>query len=1016
MARPQWITPVGSLGTIPELEFWQYDLDAYSPSGDTLTFKFLSGEMPPGIQVTRAGRLQGVPTVIDTLRSDQTRRYKFTIRVTDTGNNVTDRAFDLNITGIQPPVITNDTEFLGYYFDGQRFNLQLAATDDNPNSTLTWSLVSGNLPDGITLEANGLLTGLIYPIYPVTIAGLGGYDSQNSEDANLKLPYDHLGYDLAGRSQNASFNFIVRVSDGANFDEQSYRISVLSKALFTTDNTDIQVDNSYTKITFDNRYVPIITTKPEDIITARAGTYYSFKFDAVDFGGDTIEWAITDSSSSGFDQFGTVGFDTSAWDQSDLKLPTGIRIDPYTGWVYGNLGNQTESEKVYSFLVYAYKANDPTYLSDPVYCYLTVLGNDINTISWSTASDLGTIDNGVVSHLYVEATNSLGKDIVYSLAPAKGQALPQGLKVLSNGLISGRSSFGYFRLDGGATTFDKNKTSVDNVYEFTVRATAADSSVYSDRTFKITLDNYNIKPYDNLYLKALPTLAQRETFLSIINNQDIFPDELIYRKDDPWFGKATTIKTLFQAGLEPSLLTEYVTAVERNHYNKNIDLGQIKTATAVDENQNPLYEVVYIAINDVMNNKKEIRTVDLTGKINPYLEGSNSYSILYPNSFESMKGQMADTLGYANRGVLPEWMSSVQDNGKVLGFTRAVVLAYTVPGASKLIAYRLKNNGVTFSNLDFTADRYQVDNVLSDNFNKTLDNFYTSRETSFDYMRSETGVVNTVTYAPEGLPFSSINNRTIGYINGLGGIDGFTKFNHNDTLVFSQQENFDMDSDADDGWQIVEDLFDTTSGFDSTELDTATTIPGYLEKISKSVTGIVSTTVTTGSSTLSLKTFANVSSISEGMRVTATGIPADTYVKTITDTTVELTNAVTSSFTTNDNIIFDPINRRAGIWKIGIDFETDLVTLSFVTEILPGQRVKVTSGRSNGSTTMFYNPAILPQNSVPTFTTWSDKTYNSTGRTRFDGDGTRFMDYRDTYRTPESGDKYIKFPKIGVFT
>ena len=36
--------------------------------------------------------------------------------------------------------------------------------------------------------------------------------------------------------------------------------------------------------------------------------------------------------------------------------------------------------------------------------------------------------------------------------------------------------------------------------------------------------------------------------------------------------------------------------------------------------------------------------------------------------------------------------------------------------------------------------------------------------------------------------------------------------------------------------------------------------------------------------------------------------------------------------------------------------------------------------------------------------------------TRFDGGGTRFFDYRDSYRDPEDGDKYLKFPQIGVFT
>jgi hypothetical protein len=40
---------------------------------------------------------------------------------------------------------------------------------------------------------------------------------------------------------------------------------------------------------------------------------------------------------------------------------------------------------------------------------------------------------------------------------------------------------------------------------------------------------------------------------------------------------------------------------------------------------------------------------------------------------------------------------------------------------------------------------------------------------------------------------------------------------------------------------------------------------------------------------------------------------------------------------------------------------------------------------------------------------------DSNNRTRFDGGGTRFFDHKDKYALPETGDKYIKFPQIGVY-
>jgi hypothetical protein len=38
MATPKWITPAGQLGIVPELEYYQFPLDAYDASGGTLVF------------------------------------------------------------------------------------------------------------------------------------------------------------------------------------------------------------------------------------------------------------------------------------------------------------------------------------------------------------------------------------------------------------------------------------------------------------------------------------------------------------------------------------------------------------------------------------------------------------------------------------------------------------------------------------------------------------------------------------------------------------------------------------------------------------------------------------------------------------------------------------------------------------------------------------------------------------------------------------------------------------------
>ena len=57
-----------------------------------------------------------------------------------------------------------------------------------------------------------------------------------------------------------------------------------------------------------------------------------------------------------------------------------------------------------------------------------------------------------------------------------------------------------------------------------------------------------------------------------------------------------------------------------------------------------------------------------------------------------MQKRLENGKGYANKSTLPRWMTSVQEDGTVLGLIRCVVLAYTKPGASKTIAYRVKSS------------------------------------------------------------------------------------------------------------------------------------------------------------------------------------------------------------------------------------------------------------------------------------------------------------------------------------
>lgn len=1079
MSYITWNTTAGNLGTVSENEYFEKYIDAVDSGGATVSYRFLSGTLPPGVQVIRTGSIQGVPAVTTTSAGDNTYTYSFVVRAsTDTGV-VSDRTFSLTISNIVPPILSTAAGKIAEIFDGTLYSFQFTAQDTS-SSVLTFSLSSGTLPPGLSLSTSGLLSGFPTLIYRGDELGLTGYDASR---------HDKLAYDYQGLTQNQSYTFSVRVTDGLNSDVKQYSLTVLSKSSWSADNAFNTSDDSYVTTSWDNEYHPIMLTPPGSIGTVRQQDKFNFLFEAYDASNDTVAYSVTTTTESGFDQNGDndthlsgIGFDTTEFDQGDQQLPLGLSLNYLSGWMSGTSPAQVEATKIYSFKVTPYKLGRPSVTGRSVTYTLTVLGSEFNTVDWITPVDLGVIDDGRPCTIQLEATSTLGRSIVYSLEAGVAQQLPQGVRLTTDGLLIGRPTFRRFSVDidytivtvenstgvevgmsvtgpgvgTGArvteligttqivinpavvaaagtplTFFTENKTVIlvttqpnqtttitdnglttfDGVREFTARATASsivydeftgtgaisaftmtqaesldgsvlvtingiqqrptidyqvsvktitftvtpgnnskivvlhDNTVSNTRTFQVRVSEYNLSPYENVYVKALPSLPQRQSFTAIMNNSSVFPDDLIYRINDPWFGKSKDIRALLLPGIAPNSLSNYIAAMVRNHYNKNIRFGAIKTARAVDEFFNTKYEVVYVELVDTqIDQGRSIRQeqVDLSTMIANYFNDDSAYQYLYPNSFNNMSNRLSGVLGFENRGALPDWMTSPQANGRVLGFVPSVILAYTKPDKSNVIKHRLEQSGFDFNSISFTADRYQLDNVLSTHFDTGVNKFRSSSETTFDYVPRAGSTVATVNYAAD-TTFESINNRHIDYIvNVVGGIDGATNFEDGDTMIFAQQENYLGNTAPYDGWIINNDSW-ARAGFDSIGLDLYEVIPGFLAK----------------------------------------------------------------------QVGFSTVNQRAGVWTIRIT--NSIVTLEFTQEIIVGQRVRVGNGVTHSSSILVYDPVVKTGFSVPAYTSLTASTNTSTQRTIFDGNGTKFINYRDIYTSPETGDKYLKFPQIGVF-
>lgn len=291
----------------------------------------------------------------------------------------------------------------------------------------------------------------------------------------------------------------------------------------------------------------------------------------------------------------------------------------------------------------------------------------------ATAGDI-TVVNGVITNI---AVNNPG--VGYSTAPS--------VTIIGTGT--------------GATA----STTIADFNRFTTISVLRRFSVFVKRQFN--------QPYNKLYIKCMPPLADRELIDSLVQNQDIIPVQSLYRNDDTNFGVAKHVTYDHAFGLTAASLDDYVASLSLNHYWKNLVLGEINYSQARDSNGNVIYEVVYSrVIDNQVNDQGQSVSKQVSLPYTVVVNGQPTTQV-YPNSLVNMRDQVIDNIGQISP-LLPDWMTSKQANGRVLGFTPAWVIAYVLPGEGARIAYNIQQKFFNQLNLiDFKADRYEIDRSAS---------------------------------------------------------------------------------------------------------------------------------------------------------------------------------------------------------------------------------------------------------------------------------------------------------------
>ncbi|HET9530178.1 MAG TPA: putative Ig domain-containing protein, partial [Blastocatellia bacterium] len=106
-----------------------------------------SGSLPAGLALSASGTISGTPTGAGT--------NNFVVRVTDANNNTATKALTLIVRPSAPLTIT--TRELPRGSVGTTYSQNLGASGGQ--TPYSWSLQSGNLPDGLTLNQSGIIAG-----------------------------------------------------------------------------------------------------------------------------------------------------------------------------------------------------------------------------------------------------------------------------------------------------------------------------------------------------------------------------------------------------------------------------------------------------------------------------------------------------------------------------------------------------------------------------------------------------------------------------------------------------------------------------------------------------------------------------------------------------------------------------------------------------------------------------------------------------------------------------------------
>lgn len=642
-----------------------------APFSQDVKFSFISGKLPPGMELVDDRYLVGIPEYVSI-----TSTYQFVLRASVGGTFIFDRLFTTTVAGSDnitwiTPVGHLQVGILGEFYAINNqwvdFNFVAFASESPSTTTIKFYIPEngGTLPPGLQLDKSGRLSGFIQ-------------DNLSDLDVLINGGYDENVYAVGVPK---IYQFSVAATDNIAQYVRNFKIMVVTPEMVVNPNsTDFNFD--YTILQTNTNYLP-----PLQFITGSdLGTISAENND--------------DINVSAYDPYPTVG-KVQYTLSGNSSLPNFLSLDSDTGYIYGYIPYQPAYTQYYDFNVNATRQMDTgSAVTSTNMFSLAIKGKVESTIEWISDSKLGTIVSGEVSELSVVARNiNTNYGIKYTITSGN---LPQGLNMNSDGSISGFVEY----------------TANTGTYQFNVSASDVYGLSAIDREFELVVEQYNSKQYTQIYCKPFMNPQKREVFNSIMSDEFVFPLKMMYRPLDPNFGIQRDIKLVLEFGIEKLSLAEYLPALRENFYKRKFFFGNVKVALAKDADGIHVYDVVYMEVYDNLINENNI-------SINHVVYANNtSY---YPASVTNMKRQLRkivlDDYSYidVNEYNMPRYMRTAQESDyRPVGYLRSIPLCFTLPNNGKKIVSRIKLKNIDFNQFDFEIDRIIVKQSLDNSTDKYL--------------------------------------------------------------------------------------------------------------------------------------------------------------------------------------------------------------------------------------------------------------------------------------------------------